>query len=77
MENQQLIKRIESLEREIQNLKNSDTIPYEIDSAFKGRGFLKSNSLMYSGRTQAGIAGVARIPIPGIATNTSNFFQLF
>lgn len=65
MENQQLIQRIESLEREIQNLKSSSSIPYEIDNAFNNRGFLKSNSLMYAGRTQAGIAGVARIPIPG------------
>lgn len=50
MENQQLIQRIEALEKEINNLKTSTTIPIEIVNAFKGVGFLKYESdLIYYG----------------------------
>lgn len=41
MNNEQLLKRIEQLEREIQSLKTSQSIPFDIDRAFEGRGFLK------------------------------------
>lgn len=34
---QQLIQRIESLEREIKNLKAASTISFEVDSAFRSR----------------------------------------
>lgn len=45
MDNTQLLQRIDKLEKEIQSLKNSDSIPYEIDSALKGRGFLKTGKI--------------------------------
>ncbi len=42
MDNAQLQKRIEALEKEIASLKASATIPYPIESAFIGRGFMNS-----------------------------------
>lgn len=39
-DNQQLLRRIEKLEKEIQGLKQSSTIPYEIERALSARGFV-------------------------------------
>lgn len=65
MDNQQLIQRIEALEKEIQNLKQSSTIPYEVVSAFSGRGFFNENNFIIAGQTEVNAFGTINIPIKG------------
>lgn len=38
----ELEKRIKELERQMQALKQSNTIPYDVEYAFMGRGFIKT-----------------------------------
>lgn len=47
MDNQNLQKRIEALELEVASLRQTNTIPLEVDRAFVGRKFIK-----YSGNPQ-------------------------
>lgn len=41
MDNTQLIQRIDKLEKEILSLRQTNTIPLEVDRAFQGRNFAK------------------------------------
>lgn len=41
--NQQLEMRIAELEKQLQQLQNGSTIPYNIDNSFMARGFLKTS----------------------------------
>lgn len=43
--NQQLEMRIAELEKQLQQLQNGSTIPYNIDNSFMARGFLKTSVL--------------------------------
>lgn len=69
MDNASLQKRIEALEKQFSLLKNSNTIPIEIERAFKGRGFLQSSNLMLSGYTTLNAFGEGRVPVSGASMN--------
>jgi len=73
MDNADLLRRVTALEDELKSLRQSSTIPYEIDSAFKGRGFLKDENLMISGSATIGPGGHIRIPIPHVSTKAIVF----
>jgi hypothetical protein len=66
MENEQLIKRIEALEKEINNLKNSSSIPYETEKAFGARGFLTKDNFMVVGQTYTSAGGTFLLEIEGL-----------
>lgn len=60
----QLEARVKTLEKVIDDLQNSTTIPINIDKSLAGRGFLKAGGFFYSGRVTIGAAGFSIIPIP-------------
>ena len=45
MQNQDLLNRIQALEKKIQSLEQSSTISFQVDNSFQGRGFIKQNGL--------------------------------
>lgn len=69
MDNTQLQKRIEVLEKQIATLNQSSTISYQVENAFKGRGFL-TNSFFVVGYGTCGVTGEYVLVIPG-ATSQS------
>lgn len=42
MDNTQLLKRIEALEKQIESLNQSSTITFQVDNSFQQRGFVKT-----------------------------------
>jgi hypothetical protein len=69
MDSQQLLKRIEVLEKNWSLLEQSNTIPYKIEKAFMGRGFLQSSNLFLTGYATLNISGEANVPISGASIN--------
>ena len=69
MDNQQLQKRIDVLEQQVKSLNQSSTITYQVENAFKGRGFL-TNSFFVAGYGTCGVVGEYILVIPG-ATSQS------
>ena len=65
----QLEKRILDLEKQIQSLNQSSTISYQVENAFKGRGFL-TNSSFVTGYGTCNVGGEYTLVIPG-ATSQS------
>ncbi len=45
MNNIDLQQQINDLKKEIESLKNSNSIPYEVENAFQGRGFLETDPI--------------------------------
>jgi hypothetical protein len=68
MNEKELAARVEILEKEIASLRQSSSISYEVDNAFKGRGFLKSDNLFITGSAEIGPGGHVRIPMPNVST---------
>lgn len=60
--------RIKALENFVNSLKNSSTIPYEVDKSFFGNGFLQSRSFLCGNGTLDG-SGEAIIPVPEASVN--------
>jgi hypothetical protein len=69
MDNTQLQKRIEILEKQIQSLNQSNTITYQVQNALIGRGFLNFDSLVV-GYGQFGVAGEFVQVIPKATANS-------
>lgn len=61
MDNKNLEKRIVELEKQMQLLTNASTIPWSVDTAFTGRGFLKLNNFIITGQGTIGIGGTYTI----------------
>lgn len=69
MDNAQLQKRIEVLEKQMASLNQSSSITYQVDNAFNNRGFIKTDFFV-AGKVTLNAQGVYWITAP-IATNNS------
>jgi len=66
--NEEVLNRITALENKFRLLEQSSTIPYEIENALKGRGFLKSDNLFITGSvTISNPSGAVRVPMPNVS----------
>lgn len=68
----QIKKEVADIKREMMNLKNSSTIPYDIERAFKTRGFVKTDFFV-AGYSAFSAAGESFIDIPGATQNSIPF----
>jgi len=65
MDNANLQKRIEILEKNWLLLQQSNTIPINTERAFLGRGFIKQNNLVIGGYGTMNVSGEYVLVIPG------------
>lgn len=65
--------RLDAMQAEIDALKFSNTIPYDVQKAFQGRGFLTTPTLMITGQAQLTVGGAAFIPMQGVSINAIAF----
>jgi hypothetical protein len=65
MDNQNLQKRIESLEKQMLALQNSSTIPFNVVRSLSGRGFVLQNEFFVAGEGTFSFGGTFRSEIPG------------
>lgn len=63
---EQLLQRIEKLEKEILALKQANSIPIEIYNAFGARGFLNVDNFIIAGQTEVGALGTTILYLPGL-----------
>lgn len=64
-----LLNRIEALEKEVLSLKNTSTIPYEVDKSFVGRGFVKFKKITTDPTITTGVFTVT-IASPAVFTTS-------
>lgn len=65
MDNENLQKRIELLEKQMKTLNNSSTISYQVDNSFVGRGFVRQDKFFFAGTGTIGVMGDFRYAIAG------------
>ncbi len=63
MDNTQLQKRIDVLEKQMASLNQSSTITYNVQNAFQGRGFINQNFFV-AGYGTLGVTGEYNVVIP-------------
>ena len=60
---------IDDLKVQVKALSNAGTIPFNLEQAFKSRGFLKSETTFITGHATLTVSGAAHIPLQGVSVN--------
>lgn len=77
MDDQNLQNRVASLEKQMAAFSQPNTIPYEVDKAWQGRGFINVNNFFVFGSGELSGGGDYDLVIPNANKNSIPFVQPF